>query len=413
MFGINDIWMLLGIPFVATVYLLVFHMKATKWWELLIIWPVAIISIFVSQIIVERISVSDDEFWGFNGVEAVYDEPFQYWGTCSRTYACGEDCYTDSKGNRSCSTRFCTEYYDCKKWGGDVATLRDQSGGKRHISRARFKQLEREKWANTNTIELNRQKQYRIIKDGDRRVTKWPGTWETAEPIAEMHTYENRTQSSSTMSFLEVTEVDVEKYSLFEYPTFYGGYEVVTVMDASGRNWRKADQYFRYLNGILGFKRRCRVWVLIFRDQPREAMHYQTGYWKNGNKNEFIICIGADKEGNVTWGDVISWTEVEELKIEFRDFVEQQVETVTEDSLGALARYTEEQLAAKYVKPEFTDKFKHLSVQPSTTSMVVTALIILLVTAGVCAWIVFNDINQDGVPSKRRRRTAGRRRRWW
>lgn len=389
MFGIGEIWFLLGIPLLATIYLLVFHLKATKWWELLIIWSVAIVSIFVSQIIVEKISVSDTELWGFNGIKAVYDEPYQYWGTCSRTYACGETCSGSGK-NRSCSTKYCTEYYDCKKWGGNNAWLYDQMGGKRHISPAKFKNLEANQWKNSKFIELNRQKTMRIIVDGDRRVTVWPKTWDTSEPIAEEHTYENRTQQSTTMRFLKVTEEQVESYGLFEYPTFFGGYEVQTIMDQSGKYWRKSDKYWRYLNGTLGPKRFLRMWVLVFRDQPRDTMFLQQGYWKNGNKNEFIFCVGTDKEGNVQWGDVISWTENEELIIEARDYIEQNMEVVDDDSLISFAQWAEKNMV-KYVKPEFTEKFKHLSVQPSMTSMVVTALIILLITSGVCVFVVMNQ----------------------
>jgi hypothetical protein len=388
MFGINEIWFLLGIPLLATVFLLFFYLKQTKWWELGIVWGVAILTIFVSQVIVERISVSDNEVWGFNGVKAVYDEPYQYWDTCSRTYPCGEDCYTDSKGNRSCSTRYCTEYYDCKQWGGNNASLIDQMGGKRHISPARYKKLEGSQWKNSQTIELNREKKMRIIVDGDRRVTTWPGTWETAEPIAEAHTYENRTQCTSTIRFQQVTEEDVLNYGLFTYPTFYGGYEVVTIQDQNGVYHRKADQFWRYLNGVYGPKRMLRMWVLIFRDQPRDVMFMQQGLWKNGNKNEFIFCIGADKDGNVQWGDVISWTEVEELKVEARDYME-NMKTVYDDDLIALGQWAEKNMV-RYVKPEFTEKFKHLAIQPSTTSMVVTAIIILLVTAGVCVFVVMN-----------------------
>lgn len=403
MFGINEIWFLLGIPLLATFYCLFFHLRATKWWEIALIWAVAIISIFVSQIIVERISISDDEVWGFNGVKAVYDEPFQYWDTCSEQYACGTYNCGTSKSPATC-TRYCTRYYPCKQWGGNDAWLFDQMGGKRYISPARYKKLEGEQWNNTTTIELSREKNYDIIVDGDRRVTTWPKTWETAEPIAEAHTYENRTQCSSTIRFQKVTKEDVKNYGLFEYPTFFGGYEVVTILDQSGVYHRKADQYWRYLNGKLGPKRMLRMWVLVFRDQPRDVMYMQQGYWMNGNKNEFIFCIGADKSGKVLWGDVISWTEVEELKIEARDRLEAMTE-VNDESLIELAGWAEKNMV-RYVKPEFTEKFKHLSVQPSMTSMVVTALIIILVTIGVCVFVVKNDfhnVNPDAFPRRPRR----------
>lgn len=89
MFGMNEIWLLLGIPMIATIYLMIFHRKATVWWEFLIIWVVAVGMIAGGQFFAERTTISDDEVWGFNAVRAEYNEPFRYWDTCSRTYPCG------------------------------------------------------------------------------------------------------------------------------------------------------------------------------------------------------------------------------------------------------------------------------------------------------------------------------------
>ena len=197
------------------------------------------------------------------------------------------------------------------------------------------------------------------------------------------------------MRFQNVGEKEVKQYGLFKYPTFYGGYEVQTIIDATGRYWKVPDKRFSYVNGILGPKRFLRIWVLIFRDQPREAMHYQEGYWYNGNKNEFIICIGADKAGNINWGGVISWTEVEELKVEFRDYVENKMGKVTDESLLELAAVAERELGKRYVKPEFTDKFHHLAIRPSTTSMVVVAFIIVIINGLVAWWVVKNDFYEE------------------
>lgn len=90
MFGLNEIWFLLVIPLLVTLWAIAFHRNATKFWEVLLIWSVSIIVIFISQVVVEKISISDTEHWGFNGVKAIYNEPFKYWDTCTEQYACGE-----------------------------------------------------------------------------------------------------------------------------------------------------------------------------------------------------------------------------------------------------------------------------------------------------------------------------------
>ena len=82
MFGLGEIWGLLAIPLLFTVYLLVFHRKATVWWELAILWAVTIAVIPLCQMFAESYAISDHERWGFNTVSASYDQPFQYWDTC-------------------------------------------------------------------------------------------------------------------------------------------------------------------------------------------------------------------------------------------------------------------------------------------------------------------------------------------
>jgi hypothetical protein len=386
MFGLGEIWGLLAIPLVFTVYLLVFHRKATVWWELAILWAATIAAIPLCQMFAESYAISDHERWGYNTVSASYDQPFQYWDECSRSYACGETCSGSGK-NRTCSTKWCTEYYPCKQWGGDNAWLTNQRGGKMRVSKSKYNQLAKQ-FGNEEIIELNRHKSYDIIVDGERQHTKWPGTWQTAQPIVEGHTYDNKSQASTTIKFRKVTDKIKAQYGLFDFPELWG-WEERTVLDKSGKNWQ-ADKYFRYLNGILGPKKRLRLWVLIFRDQPRDAALWQKDYWKNGNKNEFIICIGADKAGKVMWGEIISWTEQEALKIEMRDYVE-NMGTVDEKTMLALAQHTEKKVGKEYIKPSFDKKFAHLSVNPPTWIMVTVAIFIFLVNAGVALFVVKNN----------------------
>lgn len=389
MFDMNGIWFLLIIPAIFTICVTVFHHKYVKVWEILVVWVVSIITIALAQFTSEKFAISDDEIWGYNSVKASYDEPFQYWGTCSEEYACGTSC-TGSGSSRSCSTRYCTRYYPCKKWGGDTAWLTTQTSNKFTISRDYFSSIERKIWANSKTIELHRENDYKIIQDGDRRESSWPGDYISSIPIAIAHTYENRTKRSSSIRFMKVTEADIKKLQLFNEPKV-SGYSSKALYDQSNQAWAKAGKYFQYLNGKLGPNRNLHIIVLIFRDKPLDVVRYQQGYWRNGNKNEFIICIGATKIGTVEWGDVISWTEVESLKIDFRDYITQRMKTVNEESLISLAKYSEIELGKRFIKPEFTKKYHHLSAAPSLFSVITSAIVVLLVNVGVGIWIVKND----------------------
>ena len=390
---INNIWGLLILPLLTTAFLyLSKYRRNVVWQEYLLLWGVSCLAIFMSQMIVEHAGKTDTEFWGFNSVSAYYDEPYQYWTTCSESYACGTSC-TGSGKNRSCSTRYCTRTYPCTKWAGDEAFITDQNGNVRATPKRRFESIAK-KWGERKFVELYREKKDKIQTDGDRYTTHWPGTWESADPLTYEHTYENRVNNSSSIVFREVSEDAVEKMKLVNYPEISEDCKQTSVIDNSGKTWPQADAYFQYLNGVLGPKRFGKVFVMIFRGTDRSTALWQKDFWKNGNKNEFNICIGADKEGKILWGEVFSWTEKDELRIEARDYIEQKLGSLTEDNLIAFGKYCETLLTTGFVKPEFTEKFSHLSVEPSTTSKVVVFIVILLLCAGIATYVIKNNFNE-------------------
>jgi len=402
--GLIGIWGLMAIPLVITIVLLLFWPKRVKWWEILIMFVVAAVAIQVGQITARSFAVSDTEWWGFNGVKASYEEPFEYWTTCTETYACGTYSCGTSKSPRTC-TQYCTRTYPCTTWAGDIGRLTNQFGESRRISKGKYNELAK-RWGNNKFVDMQRHKSYKIETDGDLWRSEWDKDWKTSEPIVDKHTYENKAQCSSTIRFRKVDEKTKKKYGLIDYPDGGGwGYEMVSVLDNNGRWWALGDKKFRYLNGILGPIKRVRLWVMIFNGQPRDAAHWQRDYLKGGNKNEVIICIGVDKARNVTWAEVISWTEKKAVHVEVRNHIEANMKTLSDKTLVELGDYVEELIRKRYIKPDFKKKFAHLSVQPSTTSMVVIGIIILLINIGVAVFVVMNQFHDE--PG--RRQTYGRR----
>jgi len=278
-------------------------------------------------------------------------------------------------------------------------TLINRRNGNIRISYSKYKELAKRWGGDEKFIDMKRELKHDVRShgayDGDRYICKWDKDPFTSEPIVTEHMYENRVAASdSILNFADVSEEDVEFYGLHEYPDV-PGWLVTTIRDT--KYWKKPDKYFQYLNGKLGPERKLRIWVLIFRDQAdRIAAFKQVDYWKNGNKNEFIYCIGVDKKDNILWGETISWTEKEDLKIEGRNFIQTEMGKVLNDeSLMKLAHYAEETLGKRYVKPEFTEKYKHLSVRPSMTAICIGWAVILLVNLGIVVWVIKNDHHMD------------------
>jgi hypothetical protein len=78
------------------------------------------------------------------------------------------------------------------------------------------------------------------------------------------------------------------------------------------------------MNALLGRKHQIRVWVLLYRDQPRDISKRQEALWKGGNKNELVICVGLNKANEFQWAEVFSWTKREDLKVSVRDYIQAQ-----------------------------------------------------------------------------------------
>jgi len=398
MFGM--MWYGLLIPVVITIFLFAFHRKATAWWELVVIWAVSLVVIVVAQVTVQHFAVQDKEYWGNLGVKVQHDEPWAEWkiNGCSRQVPCGQTC-TGTGSSRSCTTKYCTQWYDCLKSYSRKTYLVNRRNSGMRVSYSKYKELVKRWGTGEEFIDMKREKNHNVRShgayDGDRYICKWDKDPFTSEPIVSEHWYENRVAASdSILNFADVSEEDVEFYGLHEYPDV-PGWLIRTIMDT--KNWKKPDKYFQYLNGKLGPERFLRIWVLVFRGQAdRIAAYKQVDYWKNGNKNEFIYCIGVDKADNILWGETISWTEKEDLKIEGRNFIENEMgDKLTDDSLMALAKHAEATLGKRYVKPEFTEKYSHLSVTPSITAIMIGWSIIALINLGIVIWVIKNEFKMD------------------
>lgn len=392
----NEIWMLLFITVLVTIVLLVKFRSKLTWWEIPLIWGVSIITIFVCQFTYSSFSSNDVEYWGFNSVRTYYDEPYEYWTTCQRQ--CGETC-TTSNGVTSCTPVYCS--YPCTEWAGDKSYLVTQTGNNIRISNDYFNNIAKNRWKNNREVELNREKSYDIETDGDRWVSDWPKTYETAIPIVEKHTYENKVNSSSSIYFRPVSEKDKEFWKLYDYIDPNSGMQSPTILDKSNTNWGKAQTYFAYVNGIIGPYKFCRIWVLIFENADRSVADWQKDYWKNGNKNEIIICIGVNKTKDVQWGSVFGWTHSEQLKVKLKDYVEQKLIKLSPDSLFEFAKIVESGVKKEFVKPEFTDEYAYLAVEPSMTAKIIIGIIILLSNIGIAMYAVLNQFTGEVKPRSR------------
>lgn len=236
---------------------------------------------------------------------------------------------------------------------------------------------------------------------GNRHWLWWNDNWRVGIPITETYTYENRLQAAtSTFHWRDISDKEKLKYNLFDYPAVRN--LTVPVILTQGPNFIAADQYLRYENGWLnttmGGHKKVRIWILVFVDQPESAGEAQEMYWKNGNKNEFIVMFGINKEGEITWQRITSWTKKETLKIEVRDEImlsmiqgkDGYTGKLDQESMTKFSKFLADKIRHGYVKPNFRE-YNYLSVAPTLPAVIITYIIVLLVCVGMAIFVVKNE----------------------
>ena len=71
----------------------------------------------------------------------------------------------------------------------------------------------------------------------------------------------------------------------------------------------------------MGKKKQVQYFVCVWKNKPYSVSDWQQAYWKGGNKNEIIVCIGVDALNKVTWANVFTWSEKDIVRIKIRDYV--------------------------------------------------------------------------------------------
>jgi hypothetical protein len=363
------------IPIVVAIILYVFFSHKTVWWEFLIPFAVSILCILTIKIISENGRTDAIEYWNGYIVHADYFEEWNEYIHQTCTASCGKDCeYT----------------YDCSyvrdhppEW-----EMVDNNGIKFGIYQDVYEWIKRKFDNNEHFVELNRNF---YSKDGDEYATIWPWKKENFIYVVTKHHYENRVQASeSVFNFQPVTEEDKQKYGLFDYPPIINN-QLPSILGDSSYYMKEIDnRQYKWINAILGKEKELRLWVLLFKNPSLQTFEQQKSYWKNGNKNEFVICVGINDLYDINWCQVFSWSEKEDLKIEVRNKILDQKRL----NLDVLADWLLPELKEKFVRKNFSD-FDYLKIEPTGTEILITFIIVLVVNICLSLYIIFNQFEDE------------------
>jgi hypothetical protein len=379
-------WGAVIIPIVAAIYVYKFHERKVTWWEFLVSMAVPVVCIFGLKFAAEKTICRDKEYWTGYMVSCSYEEPWNEYirKTCSRTVGSGK--------NQT------TVHYDCSyvkehpaKWYAE-----DNNGIVYGVSPDTFAAVS-DRWKSRRFVDMHRKFHSR---DGDKYMATWDGDARTVEVMTSIHAYENRVQASHTI--MNYLDVDPKKYGLHDYPEIGGdGYDCPSILGTCPR-YASANFALSAANAALGAKKQVRMWMLVFDDKPIEAGIEQESYWKGGNKNELVACVGT-KSGQVSWCYVFSWTPREDLKISVRDKIVGLENFDADNAVKILVDET----ADKWERKQFSE-FNYITVDIGGWWLFGIYALVTAVTAGLFAFSVKNDIHDE---STRKWETS--RSKWW
>lgn len=373
------IWLAFLIPVAVLIFCAVKFKRKMAWWEYLLQFIIPVIVVLIAKMASVSLQTKDSEQWNMHLTGARY---YEYWSTWVEKECCAQ---TDSIGNcirwEDCS--YCDEFQPY--W-----EAYDNCGNTYRISQARYKELVK-LWDN----EVFQDQGRRINKepkslfgggrcgvDGDAYYTKFDGVFEHLVPVTVTHTYENKVKAStSVFNFQEVDSMDKADYGLYDYPPASKWY----YMPILGDNNPKANKRLFQWNGKLGSFKQLHMLICVFRDKDIQAAYLQENYWKGGNKNEFILCIGLDSEKKIDWTKVITWCENDRLITD----IESEVRNMDYD-LVKIVDYMATECNKRFQRKEFAD-FSYIKVQPSMKAVMIALIINLIVSIGLAIFFVRNN----------------------
>lgn len=374
------------IPVLAVIFLSWKFPKRITIWELVLVFAVPVISIIIAKYVSVTFLTTDTEYWNSRAEMAVYYEYYETYvhETCYREHCTG-----------SGKDRTCTQVsYDCSYCDKFPAywELMDNIGKRYRITKEHYRQLVK-RWDNQIFKDMNRSITHHGLcgQDGDAYVTKFPGDFELTEPICKQYKYENKVQcSKSVFNYEPVDSEIVKEFGLYRYP-HYESMGIFNYNPLIGVKHPAAARRLSFHNAHLGPFRQVHMMIVVFHDKSIEAAEWQEAYWGNGNKNEFILCIG-EKNGKVDWAKVISWTEIEDLKIG----VAQMTRDLGKDRMDLLPiiDMMAEEVKKSYVRKQFAD-FSYIKVEPTTIAILYTFLITIVITVGVSLFAIYNPWERE------------------
>lgn len=370
------------VSFVSVAILWFKFKHKTKIWEFLIPFVATFIFALIMNFFTSLVTALKDEYWTGWITKSEYYEDWNELVHYTEQEACG----TDSDGNTIYRTVHKTRVdYHSPYW-----VAYGSNGEEYSIDSDQYRNFVR-RWGNQKFKDMRRDY---YTDDGDMYYVDFDRQDAHIEVISSVHLYQNKVAvSRSVFNYPEVDKKTIKQYGLYSYPKLTGQWDMPCVLGPSIPGSHLAEKTLSIFNAKRGATAKVRVWLLIFKDQPLDAAIQQQNYWKNGNMNEFVICVGVDSKDKVTWGHAFSWTDVTALPIEARNLVNDQIDKKA--NLAEITSWVDKNLTSRWIKKNFKKDFAYISVSPPWWAVLITILFAAGVNYGLIVWIVQNEFSDD------------------
>lgn len=368
------------ISLITPLILYAYFKAYTTWWEYLVPILASVLFVYIAKATIEVGMISSSEYIGAVVQKAVYFEDWDEYieKTCTRQEIDGEDTLEVE--------------YDCSyvKYHPEEYHVFTNLGEDKQVSESIYQDLVY-RFGNKKPVDLHRD--FHQI-DGDSYEAIWDGSVQTAEPFTRIGSYENRIKGAdqSVFNFAEIDTADFRHYNLKNYPLLYDYYRMDAFIDYPYKDSRyvQANELLGYYNGILGHTKQAHIFFLFFYNQPIDAAFKQEALWCGGNKNEFIVCVGLDKSEKVKWCKVISWTESEKLKVDVKNYVQDQKQF---DPLKTV-EYVAAEVEKQFVRRQFAE-FNYLTIEPPLSAVITVLFLTIALNIGLVFWIYKNKYKDE------------------
>ncbi len=372
----------LAIPIVLVIFAWIIWHKRITWWEGILPIVVGLIFSFGTKSCMQSSNTDDTEYLTTYMTKAVYEEPWDEWihKTCS---------YQTCSG--SGKTRTCvTHYYDCsyRKYHPAEWYLVDAYGHSYGISRAKYEELKK-LWNNENFKDMNR---HYYTQDGDAYETHWDNDRKTVISSSWAQSYVNKIQCAhSIYNFRDISDSDKVHNRLFDYPPI-NVFTQDPILTYKATVLQRDQRVFDEMNAILGPKKQVKVFLLIWEGMPQDVARLQETYWKGGNKNELIVCVGVDKIRRVQWSYIFTWSDKSIIKINIRDYFDDHNNKWLD--IVKLEDFLYDEIDKDWKRKNWKE-FDFLRVELTDYQLTWLYIIVTIVSIGCIAFGVLNDVDPD------------------